>query len=253
MFITKGLVKKTVELENNIFVQKILAPDIASQAKPGQFINIRVSETIYPLLRRPFSICDSEGEYIYIMFNIYGEGTKMLARKTADCELDILGPLGNGFNSEGDYDTAVIVAGGLGAAPFPFLIRNLDAKKDIKCFIGGRTYKDVITYEMKNIYISTDDGTMGLKGTVIDLLKQNIKILKKNRIKIFSCGPNAMLRALKDFSHENNFVCEASTESAMACGFGICQGCPIQSAHDPDKYLLICKDGPVFNVKDVVI
>jgi len=253
LFIIKGPIKEVIELENNIFIQKIYAPKIASIARPGQFLNIHVSETMNPLLRRPFSICDSEGDNIYIMFNIFGEGTKMLAGKRIEEEIDILGPLGNGFCLDGDYQTAIIVAGGLGAAPFPFLIRSLKDDKNLCCFVGGRTHKDVITYKMKNLFISTDDGSMGLKGNVIDLLNRNLDQLSKDKIKIFACGPNAMLRALKKFCIDNNLECEASTECAMACGFGICQGCPIESAHQKDKYLLVCKDGPVFNVRDVII
>jgi dihydroorotate dehydrogenase electron transfer subunit len=253
LFIIKGILKEDKELENNIFIKKIYAPRIAEIIKPGQFLNIRVSDTIYPLLRRPFSVCDVVDDCIYIMFNIFGEGTKMLAHKKIGDEIDILGPLGNGFNLSGDYDTAIIAAGGLGAAPFPYVIRKINEKKNIYSFIGGRTDKDVITYNMKNIFISTDDGSMGLKGTVIDLLIKNIGILKKNKVKIFACGPTLMLRALKDFSIENNFECEVSTECAMACGFGICQGCPIESTHQKEQYLLVCKDGPVFNIKDVVL
>jgi dihydroorotate dehydrogenase electron transfer subunit len=252
LFIVKGPITEIIPLENNIFVQKIYAPEIASAMTPGQFLNIKVSDSIYPLLRRPFSICDYEEDHIYIMFNIFGEGTRMLASKDIDDEIDILGPLGKGFNIEGDYDTAVIVAGGLGAAPFPALLRRLKDKK-VLTFIGGRSDKDVITYKMKNIHRATDDGSVGLKGNVVDLLKNNIDKLKSSSIKIFACGPNAMLRALKNFCLENDFDCEASTECAMACGFGICQGCPIESAHQKDNYLLVCKDGPVFNIRDVVI
>jgi dihydroorotate dehydrogenase electron transfer subunit len=252
LFIVKGPITEIIPLENNIFVQKIYAPEISSAMTPGQFLNIKVSDSIYPLLRRPFSICDYVDDHIYIMFNIFGEGTRMLAGKDIDDVIDILGPLGKGFNIEGDYETAVIVAGGLGAAPFPALIRRLKGKK-IMTFIGGRTHKDVITFKMKNIHISTDDGSKGLKGNVITLLNKNIDKLKESKIKIFACGPNAMLRALKDFCIENDFDCEASTECAMACGFGICQGCPIESAHQKDTYLLVCKDGPVFNIRDVII
>lgn len=253
MYIIKAPVDKTIELDNQIFLLKVFSPEISRTIIPGQFLNIRVSNTLYPLLRRPFSVCDVEGDYFYLMFNVFGEGTKILANKKKGDPLDILGPLGNGFNIDDDYSTAVIVGGGLGAAPFPFLIRKLMGKKNIKSFIGGRTQKDVITHGMQNILISTDDGSLGLKGTVVDLLEKNIDILKEEKIKIFACGPNAMLRSLKEFTQENGFICEASTECAMACGFGICQGCPIESTKDSSKYLLVCKDGPVFNIKDVVI
>jgi dihydroorotate dehydrogenase electron transfer subunit len=253
LFIINAPVEKVIELDNNIFLLKIHCPQISTIIKPGQFLNIRVSETIYPLLRRPFSVCDVEGEYFYIMFNVLGEGTKILAEKHLGDTIDVLGPLGNGFNFTGSYDTAIIVGGGLGAAPFPYLIRAIGNQKKVYSFIGGKTYKDVITHGIKNISIATDDGSLGFKGTVVDLLKDNLDLLNSGNIKIFACGPNAMLRTLKEFSINNNFECEVSTECAMACGFGICQGCPIESTEKSDKYLLVCKDGPVFNVKDVVI
>ncbi|QQS38015.1 MAG: dihydroorotate dehydrogenase electron transfer subunit [Ignavibacteriales bacterium] len=253
MFILNAPVEKSIELENKIYLLQVRCPEITSDVRPGQFLNVRVSESMYPLLRRPFSVCDVDDEHLYLMFNILGEGTKILARKHKDETIDIIGPLGNGFNLEGEFDTAVIVAGGLGAAPFPFFTRMIKDHKKILTFIGGRSHKDIITYGMQNISIATEDGSLGLKGNVIHLLQQNLEQLKSNRIKIFSCGPTGMLRALKDFTIKNNFDCEVSTECAMACGFGICQGCPIESTEHPDKYHLVCKDGPVFNVKDVLL
>jgi dihydroorotate dehydrogenase electron transfer subunit len=221
--------------------------------KPGQFLNIRVSENTFPLLRRPFSVCDVEGENIFLMFNILGEGTKILSHKHKGDLVDILGPLGNGFNLDGDYKTAIIVAGGLGAAPFPYLTRVIKNKKDIMSFVGGRTKQDVITYGLDNCILSSDDGSIGYKGNVVQSLQDNLSKIDAGSSKIFACGPNAMLRVLKDICLKHNLDCEVSTECAMACGFGICQGCPIESTSDSEKYLLVCKDGPVFNVKDVVI
>lgn len=253
MFVINAQVAKTIELENRIFLLKIYCPEIANVIQPGQFLNIRVSETSFPLLRRPFSVCDVEGDNFYLMFNIYGEGTRILAQKHPGESVDILGPLGNGFNFNGDYETAVIVAGGLGAAPFPYLTRKISDNKNILTFIGGRTHSDIIKYGLENISVSTDDGSMGFKGTVVELLGTKLEKLNKDKIKVFGCGPNAMLSALKKLCIENEIECEVSTECAMACGFGICQGCPIESTSQKDKYLLVCKNGPVFNVKDIVI
>lgn len=253
MFIIDAPIEEIIELNQNIYLQKVFAPKIASIIQPGQFLNIRVSEKVFPLLRRPFSVCDVEGDHLYILFNIMGEGTNILAHKPIGSTLDILGPLGVGFNLDGDYDTAVIVAGGLGAAPFPYVTRKLHGKKNILTFIGGRSQNDVITYNMQNVFEASDDGSRGFKGNVVKLLEKKIDQLKKKKIKIFSCGPTVMLRALKEFCIKNEFDCEVSTECAMACGFGICQGCPIESTSNQEKYLLVCKDGPVFNIKDVVI
>ena len=253
MLIINAPVEETIEIDSHIYLLKVFAPEITSIIKPGQFINVRVSERVFPLLRRPFSVCDVDREYLYLMFNIMGEGTNILAHKSKGSEIDILGPLGNGFNIDGDYKTAVIVAGGLGAAPFPYVTRMLSGKKDILSFIGGRTKDDVITYNLKNVSEATDDGSRGFKGNVVQSLEENIELLKSKKIKIFACGPTQMLRTLKEFCIKNEFDCEVSTECAMACGFGICQGCPIESTTEQERYLLVCKDGPVFNIKDVVI
>ncbi len=253
MLIIKSPVEKTIELDHDIYLLKIRCPEIAGIIKPGEFLNIRVSESMYPLLRRPFSVCDVEGDDLCLMFNIFGEGTRMLSRKHKGDLIDILGPLGKGFNIEGDYDTAVIVGGGLGAAPFPYLTRRIGSRKNIFTFIGGKTHRDVITYGMKNVSTATDDGSKGFKGTVVELFKSRFSEFRGTKMKIFGCGPNAMLRSLKEFCIANDLECEVSTECVMACGFGICQGCPIESTEHPEKYFLVCKDGPVFNVNDVVL
>jgi dihydroorotate dehydrogenase electron transfer subunit len=253
LFIVNSPVVETKQVHENIFIQKIHSPEIAQKVKPGQFLNIRVSQTTFPLLRRPFSVCDVEGENIYLMFNILGEGTKILARKINGETVDILGPLGNGFNLDDKYDLAIIVAGGLGAAPFPFVTRSIKNEKNILTFVGGRTEQDVITYGLENCVLSSDDGSIGFKGNVVQSFEQNLDKINITTSKVFACGPTAMLRALKDFCIKHNLDCEVSTECAMACGFGICQGCPIESTEQSDKYLLVCKDGPVFNVRDVLI
>jgi len=252
LLISNPKILQTFELENSIYIMKVHCPDICSGTKPGQFCNIKVSNSTYPLLRRPFSICDVEGDTLSFMFSVAGEGTKMLAHKKIGETLDLLGPLGNGFNLDDDFETAVIVAGGIGAAPFAFLTKLLPEDKKVFSFVGARTEKDVITYGMKNVLIATDDGSKGFHGNVIQLMENNIQLLKDSKIKIFGCGPTPMLRALKEFALKYNFNCEVSTESAMACGFGICQGCPIE-ATDKEGYYLICKDGPVFDVKKVII
>jgi len=252
LIIVNAEVSQLIELENSIFLLKVHAPEIAREAAPGQFCNIKVSDSNFPLLRRPFSICDVDGSHVFFMFNVLGEGTKSLAHKKIGEALDILGPLGHGFNLQDDYERAVFVAGGLGAAPFAFLTRQIPQDRKIYTFVGGRSSCDVVTYGMKNVIVSTDDGSKGFKGNVVALLENNRALLEEEKIKIFACGPTPMLRALKEFCLKNNYNCEVSTECAMACGFGICQGCPIE-ALDKDGYYLVCKDGPVFDIKKVAI
>jgi len=253
LFIVDAPIAEKIELGQNIFLFKMFCPEIANIAEPGQFINLRINDSYFPLLRRPFSICDVIGDHFYILFSPYGEGTKQLAQKSIGDNIDTLGPLGKGFNCEGNYKTAIIVAGGLGSAPFPFFLRKIKNKKESMSFVGGRSKKNVIVYGMDNVTTATDDGSEGFKGTVVELLETKVDELKTKTIKVFGCGPTPMLRSLQKFCVTNNFECEISTECAMACGFGICQGCPIEPAKNNSKYLLVCSDGPVFNAKDVIL
>ncbi|MBN1299681.1 MAG: dihydroorotate dehydrogenase electron transfer subunit [Melioribacteraceae bacterium] len=232
---------------------KCHSPELAADMKPGQFCNIKVSESDYPLLRRPFSICDAEGNNIYFMFDVHGEGTRLLSRKKQGDLIDLIAPLGNGFGIDDDYDTAVLIAGGIGAAPFPYLTRILKGSKKIVTYIGGRSSELVLKYGLENFSTATDDGSEGFQGNVVQLFESKFEMLKSSDIKVFACGPNPMLRAVKNFCSERGINCEVSVECAMACGFGICQGCPIEKSEVDGSYLLVCKDGPVFNINDIVI
>jgi len=252
LFLVNAKVDSVTQIGTNVFLLKLQSDKIAKNAKPGQFVNIKVSNSNFPLLRRPFSICNVEEDYFAIMFSSIGEGTSVLQKKEEGEFVDVIGSLGNGFSLDGNYEKAIIVAGGIGAAPFPFLIKELEKiGKEIICLSGGRSKNDCITYEMKNVSTATDDGSFGFGGNVVELLSSKIEKYKNDRIKIFGCGPNTMLKSLQQFCVAHNIEAEISTESSMACGFGICQGCPVQSATEKNKFLLVCKDGPVFNVKDI--
>lgn len=245
----KIIVKSVEKLHPNIYLLKAHAPQIASQIKPSQFCNVKVSENSFPLLRRPFSVCDVEGEDIFFMFDVHGEGTRILSEKNENDSLEILGPLGNGFDYKKEFERAIIVAGGLGAAPFPFLTKHLKGK-EIYSFVGGRNKGYVIEYGMQNVYPATDDGSYGFHGNVVQLLESEMENVINEKSIIFACGPTTMLKSVQKFALRNNIEAQISTECAMACGFGICQGCPVHSAKE-DKYLLVCKDGPVFEAGEV--
>jgi dihydroorotate dehydrogenase electron transfer subunit len=250
LYVEKSKVESVQKVSDNIFLIKVLSPSIASLAKPGQFCNIKVSGNSFPLLRRPFSICDVDGDHLFFLFDLHGEGTKLISEKKPGESLELLGPLGNGFDYKDGYDTAVIIAGGLGVAPFPFLLKNLPTDKKVICLIGGRSKKNIVTLGLKSVLSATDDGSEGFHGNVVELLKREIKSISENKFRIFACGPTPMLKALQSYCVENNYDCQISVECAMACGFGICQGCPIDSTNG-GTYLLVCKDGPVFNAKSV--
>jgi dihydroorotate dehydrogenase electron transfer subunit len=238
-------------LSDEIYRLTISAPEISNQAKPGQFINIKVSDSFEPFLRRPFSICNIVDDKIQIIFNTVGKGTKLLSNLKPGDKIDILGPLGKSFNVDEEFNLAIILAGGLGVAPFPFLTKILKEKrKDIISFIGARTKSQLILDGLENVYVATDDGSYGYKGTVIDLLKLNLSKFDPP-YKIFACGPTPMLKALVKLCDELNLNCEVSVETPMACGTGICQGCAVKTRES--KYKLACKDGPVFNIKEIIL
>jgi dihydroorotate dehydrogenase electron transfer subunit len=258
LFITQAPVVDLIEIQEGIYLQKLESPEIANKILPGQFLNIKVNDSVTPLLRRPFSICDIEGDYLYILFNIYGEGTKILSQKKRGDYVNIMGPLGKGFIFNDEFDLAVFVAGGLGAAPFPLLYKYLNSKKNIISFIGGKSKSEIIKYKFINYSIATEDGSEGFKGNVVELFENEIKNFLEKKIKVFACGPNGMLKALsksiKNFNQIGyNIICEISTESVMACGFGICQGCPIQDSKNENRFYLVCKDGPIFNINDIIL
>jgi len=144
LYVEKSKVESVQKISENIFLIKVLSPSIASLAKPGQFCNIKVTEDSFPLLRRPFSVCDVGGDHLFFLFDIHGEGTKIISRKKPGEFLELLGPLGNGFDYQEGYDTAVIVAGGLGVAPFPLLQKNLPTNKKIISLLGGRSKKNIM-------------------------------------------------------------------------------------------------------------
>ncbi|MBN1637548.1 MAG: dihydroorotate dehydrogenase electron transfer subunit [Ignavibacteriales bacterium] len=248
MIIENSIIESNDKLTESIYLLKVHSPIIASKIKPGQFCNVKVSDTDYPLLRRPFSICDVENHLIVFLYQVVGVGTEILAQKMEGEVLSILGPLGNGFNFDDDFETAIIIGGGIGVAPFPFLIRNITNKK-IVSYIGFRNKNEIVDYGLTNCKYATDDGSFGLKGTCIDLFKSENTILN-SKTKIFACGPNPMLKSLIEYCSDKNLNCEVSLESAMACGFGICQGCVVESKED-DEYKLVCKDGPVFKFNEI--
>jgi dihydroorotate dehydrogenase electron transfer subunit len=247
-------VKRVSEVAERTCSLEFLSSEIGRTAAPGQFVNIKIGRSTSPLLRRPMSVCDVEGETVKILFNVVGRGTAILACATPGETIDVLGPLGHGFDLTSRFDRAVIVAGGLGVAPFPFLTRVLSQQGlSSVSFIGARTATQLVLDGLTNVSAATDDGTEGYRGTVVDLLRSRLDRSEVSHQMIFSCGPVPMLRSLQQFMREVNMPCQVSVETAMACGIGLCQGCPVEQAEGPQKYKLSCKDGPVFDLSKIVI
>lgn len=238
----------------NILVLSFQAPEIASIVEPGQFVNIKVNTFNVPLLRRPFSVYNVDKNDVEIIFNVIGLGTSILSQKRPGDILDIIGPLGVPFTLSDNFDTALLVAGGLGVAPLPMITSALkNTAKNIVTFLGARASDQVVSANLTNIHIATDDGSDGFHGTVVDLLRAEFAKQKFRGPKIFACGPHPMLRAVASLAKELQVPCEVSMESAMACGIGLCQGCPIEIIGGSKKYALVCKDGTVFDSRMILL
>lgn len=223
----------------------LFSPSIAREARVGQFVNIRVTEGLDPLLRRPVSISDVDGEIVRLLVQVRGKGTAQLAQKREGETLSLLGPLGNGFPSiEGEL---LLVGGGVGVAPFAW-VQRLYPKAIL--IVGARSASllpPMDWFDASRTEVMTDDGSRGDRGTVLQALeKRNMK-----GISILACGPHRMLVALAAFLEANYPENEAyfSTESMMACGFGACKGCVLPKKNG--EYALCCTDGPVFEWREM--
>jgi len=243
----------------NYFLLRVSAPQIAREARPGQFLMIRVSSSLNPLLRRPLSIHNCTATEIEIFFQVTGEGTRLLSKKITGEELDVMGPCGCGFSLKPEFKGREIfcVGGGRGLAPLFFLARELQAARARPViFYGGQTLSDL---PLKNrleeagweINFSTDDGSYGFTGLVTQLVEQELR--KRKPAFLFGCGPEGMMARLADICQLSNLGAEFSLESIMGCGLGACWGCVRKIKKGSEiKYHRICQDGPVFRAEEIV-
>ncbi len=248
-------VVKREQLTPTIYALHLRSTYIAGTIQPGQFVNIKVQQSNYPLLRRPFSVASKEDDTITIIFDVVGEGTHILSKKEPGDVIDVLGPLGHPFTMPGRGSIPVLVAGGLGMAPMPILTQTLAGHgiTDVVTFLGARSKDSLIDYKLKNVHFATDDNSKGFHGTVVALLDAWLDSVKAGKVTVYACGPNPMLRALQSALRKRSVGGQVSLECVMACGVGLCQGCPVASVKGDKKYELVCKDGPVFDIHSVII
>ncbi len=244
---------------NDYFLFSLETPVIARESKPGQFLMVKITDNPYPLLRRPFSIHARNRQNIEIFFQNTGVGTSMLSQKQRGDEIEILGPLGNGFPIEKKYESkkASLVGGGRGAAPLYFLACELVKKNiNVTVFYGGKSSKDLpiaSKFKKENIrtLCSTEDGSSGSKGLITDLFETELKTDIPSLI--YACGPEGMLKTLSKLSKTYQIPAELSLESMMGCGFGACWGCvkKIKKGNTAEWHK-VCEDGPVFSAGDII-
>jgi dihydroorotate dehydrogenase electron transfer subunit len=280
VFQTKIKIIKNSEVAPKYFKMAFAAPLIAKHCKPGQFIEIKVSDGSGPLLRRPFGIHTIGYRFsgsgnrqharkrmpstIEVLYEIRGAGTELLSRKKSGEFLDIIGPLGNGFNltPHAGGRTTILVAGGMGVAPLTFLAEKIAAIKPQKpriknlVLIGAKTKSHILCREEFkkigfDVTIATDDGSIGYKGYVTKLLENVLRTTHAPRLTtaIYGCGPQPMLWEVSRIARGHRIPAQVSLEAHMACGIGACLGCVVDTV---DGFKRVCKDGPVFEAGKIV-
>nr|WP_309099304.1 dihydroorotate dehydrogenase electron transfer subunit [Fredinandcohnia onubensis] len=246
------------QIAEDIFELTLAGELVQAIKDPGQFVHVKVSDGIDPLLRRPISIAniDQEKQECTLIYRKEGLGTRVLSEKNIDQSVDVLGPLGNGFpvDEVGVGETALLVGGGIGVPPLYELSKRLVAKGVKVIHVLGFQSKSAVFYEEKfsvlgETHIATVDGTVGTKGFVTDVISNNGITFDT----LYSCGPTPMLKALeKAFPDRNAYI---SLEERMGCGIGACFACVCHLQDDPEGYTYkkVCSDGPVFKVGEVVL
>ncbi len=214
---------------------------------------VSVGNGLDPLLKRPFSIHRMIGSDLQILYRVAGRGTNILSRKKPGDTLEVIGPLGNNFPVKRSRENTVLVAGGLGIAPIFALAESLATplKKPL-LFYGTKTGNELLCInELKSIgiepVISTDNGGMGRKGSVTDVLKEFLNIFTDHCI--YACGPEPMLKSLSALAEKYKLKGYAALEQNMACGIGACLGCIVNTT---GGYKRVCKEGPVFPMDEII-
>ncbi len=278
----KAQIASNVFLRDKYLLLEFCAPAGFARPEPGQFLHIRIEDSFDPLLRRPLSIHDAvwqarskngrKKHVVRILYEVVGKGTALLAEKRPLTQIDILGPLGRGFDLKKiRYSRCVyIVAGGMGVAPLFFLVRAIREERKEKeegpkiiVLIGGRN-KDHIIREKEfkdlgcEVHVATEDGSRGFKGRVTDLLKTLLPSAGDVAVSadgqegapvICACGPKPMLAAVAGFAQQKGLAAQVSLEEFMGCGLGACLGCVIRTV---SGYRRICHDGPVFDAEEII-
>ena len=259
-----SMILSNAEVSPGYWRMRLTAPPQFASAAPGQFVMVRVNNAIDPLLRRPFGVFDvgthtpahsgaAAQPYFEMLYRVVGKGTAMLSTLHETDLLDILGPLGRGFDLGDSDEEKLIVGGGVGLAPLYLLARELVKKSPVRLFAGGRTRDDILCiteFERLGVecYTATEDGSLGECGLVTEALLRRLDALQ-GRASIYACGPHGMLNAVANIAAQRGIPCQVSLEGYMACGVGACLGCVApgnrHSAETPD-FRCVCTEGPVF-------
>lgn len=246
----KVVIKQNIQLDEDIYSMWLEDSYVAKNAKAGQFVSLYLEDGS-SLLPRPISICEIDKELgrIRLVYRVVGKGTLAFSTLKGGDEITVMGPLGNGFHLEGK--NPLLIGGGIGIPPMLELVKQLDGEKKIVLGYRDSIFMSQEFEQYGKVYISTEDGSAGTKGNVIDaIFDHDIRTDM-----IYACGPTPMLRAIQAYAKEKGMKAQLSLEERMACGIGACLGCVCKSTerdhHTNVNNKRICKDGPVFYADEV--
>jgi dihydroorotate dehydrogenase electron transfer subunit len=263
-----GEISSNEEIQKDCFLMKIKVAPSFENPLPGQFVMIRIAGLNDPFLSRPISIYSfSRGKNfcsLELLYRVVGKGTQILAGLIEGSQIEINGPLGNGFKTDSIRENVVFISGGIGIAPLSMLIENLSHRTErfsssMIIYPGFQNAGMVVGLDKmqkhcRAVNVCTDDGTLGKKGFVTQIFQKDLKQYTPDNTSIFACGPREMLKALAKLLNGSQFDCQVSLEERMACGTGACMGCAVAVKDKAGAlaYKRVCADGPVFNLADII-
>ena len=243
-----GIAEKVREVTSRVFAIDFHCPEIAHEARPGQFVMIRFKERIDPLLGRPFAVASSKGDSFSIWFQVVGKMTALLREVSTGDQFTIRGPLGNGFG-EPSGKKLYLVAGTLGVAPLLKAYEEFSGRVECELHLGvpdesWGPFIEKVKELVPDPRVFSDNGSVGVQGTCLQGLPRELG----EREEIWACGPSGMLKALSERYPEKGSGIRVSLEARMACGIGGCQGCVIDTVDGKKR---VCVDGRVFSSEEV--
>lgn len=244
----KAKVTENAQVSKDHFLMSLRPKGDATDPRPGQFYMVGTGELDDPLLKRPFCFFRREKQDFQILYRVRGKGTTLLSRMKPGVVLDVVGPLGNSWPKPAPGKAPLVVAGGIGVASV-FPLAASFRKKPLFVY-GGRNRDELLMLdEIKHLYSglhpTTEDGSYGMKGNVINALKS---LKPDDSYVIYACGPKGMLKAVYEFGEERGIKGYASLEEKMACGMGACLGCAVKTKSGIRE---VCIDGPVFKLDEI--
>ena len=261
-----GEISKNKEIQEDCFLMKVKVAASFETPLPGQFVMIRIAGLNDPFLSRPISIYSFSRRnnfcLIELLYRVVGKGTQIMAGLIEGSQVEINGPLGNGFEIGSVGKNVVFIAGGIGIAPLSLLIENISRKfpsSTMTLYFGAQEAAAVVGLEKpqklcQDVNVCTDDGSLGEKSLVTKAFQRDMKKFSPADTSIYACGPRGMLLSLAKILNKSKFNCQVSLEERMACGTGACMGCAVAIKDEKGAlgYQRVCADGPVFNLRDII-